>query len=62
MWPDLPPRVEVARRGEVITLINHDREPVALSLSGQDLLTGATVTNPTLEPYAVLLLREVQES
>ena len=41
----------------MLTLINHDREPVTLSLTGQDLLAGATVTNPTLQPYAVLLLR-----
>jgi len=43
----------------VLTLINHDREPVTVSLTGYDLLSGTTVNNPTLEPYAVLLLRDV---
>jgi len=59
---DLPPRVEVARRGEVLTVINHDDVPVTVGVRGRDLLTGATVTNPTLEPYAVVLLHEARES
>ena len=62
MLADLPPRVEVARRGEVLTVINHDDVPVTVGVSGRDLLTGATVTNPTLEPYAVVLLRQARES
>lgn len=60
--PGLPARVEVARRGEVLTLINHGSVPVTVSLSIRDLFTGAVVTDPSLEPYAVVLLREPRES
>jgi beta-galactosidase len=38
----LPAHVEVARRGSIVTVINHSSEPHAVDLDGTDLLTGST--------------------
>jgi beta-galactosidase len=58
----LPPRLEAARRGPLLTLVNHDDQPATVRVSGQDLLTGASVVDPTLEPQGYLLLTEARES
>jgi beta-galactosidase len=47
--PDLPPRVEAAARGDVITVINHNAHPVEVTLPG----TGPT----TLAPYGYRMVR-----
>jgi beta-galactosidase len=54
----LPERVEVARRGDVLTVINHGDVPVDVPLRGADLVTGASVDGVTLEPYAWTIVRE----
>jgi beta-galactosidase len=48
----------VARRGTLLTVINHDSQPVTVPVRGQDILTGATVEDPTLEPQGYLLLTQ----
>jgi beta-galactosidase len=59
---DLPPRVEAVRRGPLLTLINHDNQPATVSVRGQDLVTGATVVDPTLGPQQYLLLTEAPQT
>ncbi|TFV96887.1 beta-galactosidase [Leifsonia flava] len=53
----LPETVEVARRGDVLTLINHGSQTARAAVSGVDLLTGASVDQVTLEPFGYVLLR-----
>src|SRR5215207_1759711 len=36
----LPERVEVARRGELVTLVHHGGEPVEVPIAGVDAVTG----------------------
>ena len=62
MLAGLPPRVEAARRGPLRTLINHDDRPATVPVRGQDLLTGATVVHPTLQPQEYLMLNEVVQT
>ena len=53
----LPVEVEVARRGDLVTVINQSGDSQALQLDATGYLDGARVTNPTLEPYGYLFLR-----
>ncbi|MFA3876792.1 beta-galactosidase [Streptomyces sp. MMCC 100] len=56
----LPDAVEAVRRGELLFLLNHGREPVTVDLSGthHDLLTETTVTGRiTLGRHGVAVLR-----
>ena len=50
----LPEKVEVARRGHLVTLINHGDEAVEILLEGTDAETGEPVGRRTLETQAVL--------
>ncbi|GAB3535629.1 beta-galactosidase [Arthrobacter tecti] len=54
----LPEFVEAAQRGDVLTLINHGTDSVALGVSGTDLLSGEDVDKVHLEPYGYVLLRQ----
>lgn len=54
----LPERVEAARRGDVLTVINHGADPVEVPLRGTDLVSGAGVDGVMLEPYAWTIVRE----
>ncbi|MFJ8509225.1 beta-galactosidase [Streptomyces avermitilis] len=56
----LPAGVEAVRRGDLLFVLNHGREPVTIAVPGthHDLLTGATVTNDVvLGRYGVAVLR-----
>ncbi|QJT04467.1 beta-galactosidase [Streptomyces asoensis] len=56
----LPPEVEAVRRGELLFLLHHGREPVTVELPGthHDLLTGTARTDEiTLGRYGVAVLR-----
>jgi beta-galactosidase len=56
----LPARVEAVRRGDLLFLLNHGREPVTVEVPGthHDLLTGATVTDEVaLDRYGAAVLR-----
>ncbi|BFO15759.1 hypothetical protein SHKM778_21470 [Streptomyces sp. KM77-8] len=56
----LPDMVEAVRRGGLLFLLNHRREPVTVDLPGthHDLLTETTVTDcVTLGRYGVAVLR-----
>ncbi|MEU3617454.1 beta-galactosidase [Streptomyces sp. NPDC006872] len=56
----LPPGVEAVRRGELLFLLHHGRDPVTVRLPGahHDLLTGTTFTDEvTLGRYGVVVLR-----
>ncbi|PWJ03303.1 beta-galactosidase [Streptomyces sp. NWU49] len=56
---DLPDRIEAVRRGEVLFLLNHGREPVIVEVPGthRDLLTRTTVTDRlTLGRYGAAVL------
>jgi beta-galactosidase len=54
--PGLPGSVEVARRGDVVTVINHGDTAVDLVLPGTDLQLGAAAGAVTLAPFDVRLL------
>ncbi|MDH6606965.1 beta-galactosidase [Streptomyces sp. SAI-208] len=56
----LPDRVEAVRRGELLFLLHHGREPVTVTVPGthHDLLTGRTVTDEVvLGRYGAAVLR-----
>ncbi len=53
----LPPYVEAARRGELVTLINHGDEPVTAAVEGTDLLARAEVGCVTLLPDSFAFIR-----
>ncbi|MDX3242708.1 beta-galactosidase [Streptomyces sp. ME18-1-4] len=56
----LPPGVEAVRRGDLLFLLHHGREPVTVGLPGthHDLLTGTTLTDEVaLGRYGVVVLR-----
>ncbi|MCI3244648.1 beta-galactosidase [Streptomyces spinosisporus] len=56
----LPDGVEAVRRGDLLFVLNHGREPVTVALPGRhhDLLTGSAVENKlTLGRYGVAVLR-----
>ena len=50
---DLPAGVEVARRGDLVTLINHGDAPVEVAVDGTDAETGAAVAQVSLESQGV---------
>ncbi|SES06903.1 beta-galactosidase [Streptomyces sp. yr375] len=55
----LPPGVEAVRRGDLLFLLHHGRDPVTVQLPGthHDLLTGTTITDEvTLGRHAVVVL------
>ncbi|MFI6104784.1 beta-galactosidase [Streptomyces sp. NPDC051310] len=59
--PGLPAGVEAVRRGELLFVLNHGREPVAVAVPGtyREVLTGAAVRGSlALERYGVAVLRE----
>nr|WP_269449690.1 beta-galactosidase trimerization domain-containing protein [Auraticoccus cholistanensis] len=59
----LPPQVEAARRGDVVTLINHSTSPVAVGLDGLDVLAAPVGATPSaggtleLPGYGWVMLR-----
>jgi beta-galactosidase len=56
----LPAAVEAVRRGELLFVLNHGREPVTVPVPGRhhDLLTGTAVTDEVrLDRYGVAVLR-----
>jgi beta-galactosidase len=55
--PDLPERVESARRGDVVALINHGPDTEEITVAGTDVTTGAAVAGVTLAPFGWVLLR-----
>ncbi|MCT9819809.1 beta-galactosidase [Microbacterium sp. W1N] len=55
--PDLPAGVEVARRGDVVTLINHTDAGVQLTLTGTDLESGVDADTWALTPQQVVFVR-----
>ncbi|MFC8086551.1 beta-galactosidase [Streptomyces sp. NPDC057340] len=57
----LPAEVEAVRRGDLLFLLHHGRDPVTVDVPGthRDLLTGAVVTDRvTLGRYGVAVLRD----
>lgn len=58
--PDLAnvdPFVELARRGDVLTVINHGTESATVTVSGTELQTGESVSSLTLAPFGWAMLR-----
>jgi len=53
---DLPAGVEAARRGDLVTLINHGDDPALVAVSGTDAETGAAVAQVPLEPQGVAFI------
>ena len=51
---DLPAGVEAARRGDLVTVINHGDEAVELTIEGTDAETGAPLGRRVLQPQGVL--------
>ncbi len=49
--------VEAARRGDVLTLINHGGDTVTVDVTGTDLLSGQAVTSVTLGSFDWVMLR-----
>ncbi|PXA69968.1 beta-galactosidase [Cryobacterium arcticum] len=60
--PGLPELVEVARRGTVVTVINHGPVAVQLDLTGIEFGTGDAVAGRILEPFGYLLLDTTDEA
>ncbi|BCW62890.1 beta-galactosidase [Arthrobacter sp. StoSoilB22] len=58
----LSPWVEVARRGDVLTLINHGAETTKVKASGQDLLSGEPVEDVELEPFEWIMIRSSEDA
>ncbi len=61
VWPvveGLPAHVEVARRGELVTLVNHGGDDVEVSITGIDAVTGARVDAVRLGPFGWALVLE----
>jgi beta-galactosidase len=55
----LPPQVEVARRGDCLTIINHGAEPATVRAPHlTDVLTGGVLDDEVLEPFAFRIARE----
>lgn len=53
---DLPAGVEAARRGDLVTLINHGDARVEVAVEGTDAETGVTVERVVLDPQGVAFL------
>ncbi|MER7447452.1 beta-galactosidase [Microbacterium sp. NPDC097977] len=47
----LPEHVEVARRGSILTVINHSTRPYAVDVEGVDLLSGSTEPRRELDAF-----------
>ncbi|WP_255305010.1 beta-galactosidase [Microbacterium sp. 3J1] len=47
----LPPRVEIARRGSILTVINHGTDPVSVDVPGTDVLSGSTAVRRELGAF-----------
>ncbi|KAA0962410.1 beta-galactosidase [Microbacterium sp. ANT_H45B] len=47
----LPEHVEVARRGSILTVINHSSRPYAVDVEGVDLLSGSTEPRRELDAF-----------
>ncbi|CAH0225388.1 beta-galactosidase [Microbacterium foliorum] len=47
----LPEHVEVARRGSILTVINHSAQPYAVDIEGVDLLDGSTEPRRELDAF-----------
>ncbi|KQM82687.1 beta-galactosidase [Agromyces sp. Leaf222] len=56
--PGLPEHVEVARRGDVVTVINHGGAPTRVPLAGTDLITGAAVDGLELAAWEWAIVRD----
>ena len=54
----VPERVEVARRGELVTLVHHGGEPVEVPIAGVDAVTGERVESVRLGAYDWALVLE----
>ncbi|WP_084078876.1 beta-galactosidase [Demequina sp. NBRC 110057] len=52
----LPATVEAARRGSVVTVINHGDEPAVVPVAGRHLLTGERVTEVALDTFGYALV------
>lgn len=53
---NLPAGVEAARRGDLVTLINHGDETVEVTFAGTDAETGAVVSHVVLDPQSAVFL------
>ncbi|WP_222106163.1 beta-galactosidase [Catellatospora sichuanensis] len=60
----LPPFVEAARRGDLVTLVNHGERSVTIAVGGTDVLAHAEVRHVVLEPdgFAFLHVPTSEES
>lgn len=47
----LPEHIEIARRGGILTAINHSAEPAVVTIAGTDVLTGGTESRRELGPF-----------
>ncbi len=54
----LPEHVEAARRGDVVTVVNHGSEPVVAPVAGTDLVTGGPVASVELGAFDWAIVRE----
>ncbi len=54
---DLPAGVEAARRGDLVTLINHGDTAVSVAVSGTDAESGAPLESIALAPQGVAFVR-----
>ena len=50
-------RVEVSRRGDVLTLINHGADAVTVAVTGADAITGEPVESVTLGRFDWAMIR-----
>jgi beta-galactosidase len=48
---DLSPWIEIARRGDVLTLINHGTEEQTIDVQGRDVFTGKAVDGVVLDQF-----------
>jgi beta-galactosidase len=55
--PGLPERVEAARRGDIVTIVNHDSAPVSVAIRGTDVLSGELVDGVELGAYGYRYVR-----
>lgn len=55
--PDLPEFVEAARRGDVVTIINHGDESVTVAIEGTLVQTGEATDAVSLAPYEWAMVR-----
>ena len=55
--PTLPSCVEAARRGELVTLVNHGADPVTITIRGTDLLAHTAVGEIVLQPDGFAFVR-----